>query len=199
MINCDNVSSEIIDSIILINNDLIDAKLNIRISLGVVLSINNDRVTISGDSFCYNLDIGALNKSDLIIILDYLENFKIEPVYRYVDKKDEVRKKVKEKLERKRLKTTSNHHSLIPHISKIGNSIKRRIDDLKKNLSKDADLYFDIDNQQFLIIIEKYEESEFGINLLHMIGEINVKYGYSCLILSYKDFSNMKIKRIVCF
>lgn len=73
--NFDDISKDIL---ILHIYKLLDSmnhfKLGINISIGKVMNIEDDRISIQGKGFYSNMGIKSVRKDDLIIILRFLEN-----------------------------------------------------------------------------------------------------------------------------
>jgi hypothetical protein len=71
-----NVSKEsIIESIVVLRNNVQNKKFNINISIGVITNIDYyGRVIIRKSSNIFNISLVTLSKEDLIIILRYLQN-----------------------------------------------------------------------------------------------------------------------------
>jgi hypothetical protein len=220
----DNVSkNQIIDSILKLHDIIPNAKLKINISLGKLFNIDDGVVVVSDNNKIYNIGINSLKKEDLIIVLRYLQNMekcreiilKESRYGEYLDvrkkiwikvptNQEDVKTKLKEYLSKKKNEAIVNHGGKIIDFSiqKIGNRIKKRIIELKFQFKKNAELYYDNIDKRFIIIIDKYDESEFGMNLIHLLSEIEIKFKQSCIILSFKDFTkeiNRSTKRLIPF
>jgi len=66
------------DTLIIHINDLLDRmgvfKLEIDVSLGKLMYINEDRISVQGRGYYMNQDIKSLKKEDLVVVLRYLQN-----------------------------------------------------------------------------------------------------------------------------
>lgn len=198
----------IVDSIIRLIPDIKKEKIEINVSIGTIRNFYNNRMILylNKDNRLLNAYIEELEKEDLIIILRYLENlFKCKEIFQknikygevfdtryktwkkipYNDK--EVKEKIKEYLSKKKNVAVLNYkHS--PHIREIGNYIKKRTLELEKKFLKTIDVCYDINLNRFLIIVDKFEETYYGINVIHLIDDIDYKYNMKCYGIPRKDF-----------
>jgi hypothetical protein len=208
----ENVSRNlIIDHIFALHDNSKMAKLRIKTSLGTLFRIVDDKVLIQkSEKIYYNIGIENLNKEDLITILRYLENvqrcreihansIKYGEIFdvrkktwkRYPCNEKEVYGKIMEYLssKKKNVAIIDKRFESNPSIKITGNHIKKFLLELKNQFNKNSDVYYDNINKTFIIVIDRYDESQFGINLLHLMSEIKSKYKSDCIILSLKDYA----------
>lgn len=207
----DNIPKErIIKEIEILAKKMPKAKLRINISQGLLTHTDGDRVGISKSKNCYsNLPIQNLSPDDLMIILRYLENMNVcrdiaiknsryGEIYDLKRKKwnkipcnkDEVRGMIKEYLKTKKGKAFVDFREKSPvEYRKACIYLKKRLKEIGNQYGKNPDGCYDFNEKRFIIIIDKYQENEYALNLIHLITEMVAKFKIPCYILSMKDFA----------
>lgn len=206
--NFDEISKKlIIDSISALIQKMQKNDFNINISSGTVTYLKENTIGLSRDGFYTVLNQNCFNKKDLIIILRYLQNMDecrdivsdnivYEEVYNMQFNKWEMipvnKEKVKEKvkffLERKKSQSIYRKKNENFKTNEIGEYIKRKLSLLNLRYSKNSDVCFDNKDNQFIIVLDKYEESPFGINVIHLIDEASTKFHTKCYGITFRDY-----------
>lgn len=223
--NFDHIEKEsITDAIMELAVKMKNAKFKINTSLGKLGKISNDgRAIISRCSCIFNMKLQNLNEEDLIIILRYLQHMdkcrdiavketRYGEIYDLKKKrwekvpsnKKDVQKKIKEYLNKKKNIAVIDLRSSNINTStkKIGNYIKCKLLTLRVKYSKNADICYDYSKDSFIIVIDRYEESNFARSIVHLVSDIMMKFKKTCSVLSLKDYTektNNKQTRLIYF
>lgn len=179
-------------------NDLDDVansiRLNIKISCGNVYRIIRDRVFFIREDKYYNVGIENFKKEDLIIILRYLENIKkCKEIYKERTPQGISSKKtfqIKEFLSKKKhIAIVDKTEKRMP-IEYIGEKIKHNLSNLKNQYNRYSTILYDNKENKFVIITDKYDNTSFNINILHLMDDIKTKYKKECIVLSSSDYGS---------
>ena len=223
-----NLSKQnIIDEIQFLSVKLKDAKLKIKVSVGNVIMITKSgRIMVSDKSSIFGAEMSVLSNEDLIIVLKYLRNIDAcrdiaikEIVYEDIFdinlndwvkvpvNKFDVGLKIKEYLKNKKNKAVVDKRlisdAVSEDITKAGKYIKSRLTHIRNQYSKNADLCYDLVDKKFIIIIDRYDESPFGMNILHLMSETITRFrihSYALTMRDYKDaIVEKKLQKLIYF
>ena len=223
----DNLSKQdIIDEIQSLSIKLNNAKFKIKVSVGNVIMITKSgRIMVSDKSSIFGAEMSVLNNEDLIIVLKYLQNMDScrdiiikETVYENIFdmnfndwvkvpvNKFDVGLKIKEYLKNKKNKAVVDKRlvsEITEDVIKAGKYIKARLVHLRNQYSKNTDLCYDIVDKKFIIIIDRYEESPFGMNIIHLMSETITRFRIQSYALTIRDYKerilNKRIEKLIYF
>lgn len=219
-LNADKVSKfliiKYIKSLISVTDDI---NISINVSVGGVINIKDNIIKVSNNNEIYVIPTESLKKVDLLIILRYLENLKncrdiihntaiYEKTYdlrknRWREiplNEKEVDNNIKKYLSKKKnIAFIDKRYPPDPNINKVGKYLKFKLSKISEKYKRKIDILYDFNENNYIILIDKYDENEFGLNILHIMSELIFRFNINCCAYTYNDYNKIENKKILKF